>query len=57
MPVSEWGRTAGWRRDLIDRERELAFLLDRVASGRPELIIMWGRRRLGKTTLLRALHE
>lgn len=56
MPVSEWDRTAGWRRDLIDRERELAFLLDRVASGRPELIIMWGRRRLGKTTLLRALH-
>jgi AAA+ ATPase superfamily predicted ATPase len=42
---------------MIDRERELEFLLGRVTSGRPELIIMWGRRRLGKTTLLRALRE
>jgi AAA+ ATPase superfamily predicted ATPase len=42
---------------MIDRERELAFLTARAASKRAELIVMWGRRRLGKTTLLKALCE
>lgn len=42
---------------MVDRERELAFLLERATSGKPELVIMWGRRRLGKTTLLKALLE
>jgi len=37
----------------IDRGRELAFLEDRYRSGRAELIVVYGRRRVGKTFLLR----
>ncbi len=40
---------------LIDREQELAALAEaaaRAASGTPQLIVMWGRRRVGKTFLL-----
>ena len=40
---------------MINRERELRFLTDHVLSDRPEFGVMWGRRRLGKTTLLKAL--
>ncbi|WP_258084624.1 ATP-binding protein [Thermococcus thermotolerans] len=36
----------------IDRERELEFLRSRYRSERPELIILYGRRRIGKTYLL-----
>ena len=42
---------------MINREKELAFLKERADSGRAELVVMWGRRRLGKTTLLKALCE
>lgn len=38
---------------IIDRERELAFLEDRYRSGSAELIVVYGRRRVGKTFLLR----
>ncbi len=40
---------------LIDREQELASLGQaavRAASGTPQLIVVWGRRRVGKTFLL-----
>jgi uncharacterized protein len=40
---------------LIDREYELAALADtaaRAASGAPQLVVVWGRRRVGKTFLL-----
>ena len=42
---------------MINREQELRFLKERAASKRAELVVMWGRRRLGKTTLLKALCE
>ena len=42
---------------MINREQELRFLNERAASKRAELVVMWGRRRLGKTTLLKALCE
>ena len=37
----------------IGRERELKFLQDRYTSDRSELIIVYGRRRIGKTELLK----
>src|SRR5688572_8332544 len=36
----------------LGRERELAFLDDLHASNRPELFVLYGRRRVGKTELL-----
>lgn len=36
----------------IGRDREVAFLEELVASGRPELFVLYGRRRVGKTELL-----
>lgn len=38
----------------IDRERELAFLQRAWDSERAELLVVYGRRRVGKTALLRA---
>ncbi len=37
----------------IDRENEIKFLEDRYAQGKPQLIIIYGRRRVGKTELVR----
>lgn len=37
----------------IDREEELKTLETRYASGSPELLVVYGRRRVGKTELLR----
>lgn len=40
---------------LIDREREMSALCEAVdvaASGTPQLLVVWGRRRVGKTFLL-----
>ncbi len=39
----------------IDREEEMRYLEDRYRSGRAELILIYGRRRIGKTYLLRRL--
>jgi AAA+ ATPase superfamily predicted ATPase len=36
----------------VDRDRELALLEERYASGRAELFVLYGRRRVGKTELL-----
>jgi AAA+ ATPase superfamily predicted ATPase len=36
----------------VDREDELEFLIDRYHSPIPEFLILYGRRRVGKTTLL-----
>jgi len=36
----------------IGRDRERAFLEELAASGRPELFVLYGRRRVGKTELL-----
>jgi AAA+ ATPase superfamily predicted ATPase len=37
----------------VNRTAEIQFLLDRVASGKAEFIILYGRRRIGKTELLK----
>jgi hypothetical protein len=37
----------------VNRKSEIRFLLDRVASNKAELIIVYGRRRIGKTELLK----
>lgn len=41
----------------IDREAEMAFLEERYASGRFEFLVLYGRRRVGKTELLRNFME
>lgn len=41
------------RSDFIDREKELLFLHRKFDSGQPELLILRGRRRVGKTFLLK----
>lgn len=40
-------------RKFIDREQELNFLSERWKSNRFELIVLYGRRRIGKTELIR----
>jgi AAA+ ATPase superfamily predicted ATPase len=42
---------------LIDRERELQALEDAASSPRGQLVVVWGRRRVGKTFLLQAFGE
>jgi AAA+ ATPase superfamily predicted ATPase len=37
----------------IDREAEIQFLLEREGSNKAELIVVYGRRRVGKTELLK----
>lgn len=39
--------------DFIDREREQERLRDALRSDKPEFIVLYGRRRLGKSTLIR----
>jgi len=41
----------------VDRVRELQLLEERYASGKAELFVLYGRRRVGKTELLRAYCE
>lgn len=38
---------------MIGRERELSVLADFVNSGKPEFVAVYGRRRVGKTFLIR----
>ena len=38
--------------EFVDRERELAFLDAHFKSRRSEFLVIWGRRRVGKTALL-----
>ncbi|WP_297458692.1 ATP-binding protein [Thermococcus sp.] len=40
------------RQKFVDRERELEFLERRYSSGKAELLVIYGRRRIGKTELL-----
>jgi len=37
----------------VNRESEIQFLLDRMNSDKAEFVIVYGRRRIGKTELLR----
>ncbi|MDP6385857.1 MAG: ATP-binding protein, partial [Planctomycetota bacterium] len=41
----------------VGRTRELAVLEELRESGRPELFVLYGRRRVGKTELLQQLCE
>ena len=43
------------RSKFVDREREMKYLEDRYHSGEAELILIYGRRRIGKTYLLQKL--
>jgi len=38
---------------MIDRERELRFIVEKFNIKSSQLIILWGRRRVGKTYLLK----
>jgi AAA+ ATPase superfamily predicted ATPase len=42
---------------IVDRERELDALESAAASPRGQLVVVWGRRRVGKTYLLQAFGE
>ena len=39
--------------EFIDREKELAFLEEKWRERRAQLIILWGKRRVGKTELVK----
>jgi AAA+ ATPase superfamily predicted ATPase len=41
----------------LDREEELKFLEERFKKGNPELIVLYGRRRIGKTSLIKKFIE
>jgi AAA+ ATPase superfamily predicted ATPase len=41
----------------LNREKELKFLEERFKKGRPELIVLYGRRRIGKTSLIKKFLE
>jgi hypothetical protein len=38
--------------DFVDREAELDWLIDRLESGERQLLVLYGRRRVGKTALV-----
>ena len=38
--------------DFVNREQELGFLRRHFSSEKAELLVIWGRRRVGKTFLL-----
>ncbi len=42
---------------IIGRQKEQQELLDLYNSGRPELVVVQGRRRVGKTYLVRELFD
>lgn len=39
--------------EFINREKELAFLEEKWEEKRPQLIVLWGKRRVGKTELVK----
>jgi AAA+ ATPase superfamily predicted ATPase len=45
------------RISLVDRQQELEALESAAAAGRGQLVVVWGRRRVGKTYLLQAFGE
>jgi AAA+ ATPase superfamily predicted ATPase len=50
LPVAK--RAAAAAAGFVGREQELEVLRDLAASGKPELFVLFGRRRVGKTELL-----
>ncbi|MEZ0319668.1 MAG: ATP-binding protein [Pyrobaculum sp.] len=45
------------KRIFVDRERELRYLEERFAENKPHLVVVYGRRRVGKTELLKRFIE
>lgn len=45
------------KQDFVDRENELKILKEAYNSGRAEFIILYGRRRIGKTELIKKSKE
>jgi len=43
--------------DLVGRKREIGILQDALKSNKPELIAVYGRRRIGKTFLIREVYK
>ena len=43
--------------EFIDREEELAFLEEKWKERGPQLIILWGKRRVGKTELIKQFQQ
>ncbi len=41
--------------DFINRERELAFLEEKCHEEKAQFIVLWGKRRVGKTELVKEL--
>ena len=41
----------------IDRKEELAFLEEKWREPKPQLVILWGKRRVGKTELVKQFIE
>jgi len=37
----------------IDRKKELSFLVEKYKNPRPQFIVLWGKRRVGKTELVK----
>lgn len=44
-------------RKLVGRKAEKKILLNALESNRPELIVVYGRRRIGKTYLIREVYK
>lgn len=44
-------------RELIGRKHEKNILTNALKSNRPELIVVYGRRRIGKTYLIREVYK
>ena len=56
-PPAARASARGTRAEFIGRQRELEVLRELAGSGRPELFVLYGRRRVGKTELLQQLCE
>lgn len=42
---------------LIGRQKEIQLLNEKLVSGKPEFVVLYGRRRIGKTFLVRSVFE
>ncbi|MBR6029134.1 MAG: AAA family ATPase [Clostridia bacterium] len=49
--------TPGWRTEMIGREPEKSILTDCLNSKRPEFVVVCGRRRVGKTYLIKEFFQ
>ena len=55
--MAKYKRILEPNKTIIGREREQERFHDAVASGKPELIAIYGRRRVGKTFLIREVFK